>query len=96
MDIVYINITCDLGIEIDLNELADKIKEFNYTPDLFVSCGYLKDPKLKGKARIWKSGTINISSKNEKEAEEDLGYIIEKLRDSLGLEIIWGNADSKV
>lgn len=86
MDIVSITITCELGIPIDLNEVANKIKEFDYMPDLFASCGYLRDPNLKGNARIWKSGTLHIIGKNRKDVEEDLNYILSKLKERMGIE----------
>lgn len=87
MGIVCIIATCELNTPIDLNELAEKIKEFNYSPDLFAPCGYLKDVNLKGNARIWKSGTIHLVGKSEEAIKEDLRYILNKLRDKMGLNI---------
>lgn len=87
MDIVSITVTCELGIPINLNELAEKIREFDYTPDLFAPCGYLRDGHLKGNARIWKSGTIHIIARSNEDAKEDLNYIIGKLKDKMDLEI---------
>ena len=88
MDVVSVTGSMDLGIPLDLNVMAEKIKEFEYSPDLFAPCGYFKSSSLKGKTRIWKNGTIQVIGKSEKEAREDIEYILIKLEMHMDIKII--------